>query len=324
MSEASPAESLQLRLVGIEYAGRDTRIYRLSRPDGGSLPPATAGSHITLLLPIPGSSALERAYSILEPGMLPTEYVIAVKKEPSGRGGSAFIHEKLQVGDVLGVRAARNQFPLVEEAPVSILVAGGIGVTPLIAMAERLTQLRRPFELHVAFRGADHAILSKQLDRLHPVFWHFDDTAGGFFPMAAKIAAAPRDAHLYCCGPTSMIQSFLECGAADGRNKDLLHVEYFSPASAGAAAGSFVVELARSGRTFVVPPGKSILEVLREAGVSTLSNCEQGVCGACEVKVLEGVPDHRDAVLSPTERKEGRSMMICCSGALTDRIVLDL
>jgi tetrachlorobenzoquinone reductase len=323
LPDTSPA-SLDLRLTGVEYAGRDTQVCRLSRPSGGTLPPAAAGSHITLALPLSSSACLERQYSILEPGDALTEYAIAVKREPAGRGGSAFIHDKLRVGEVLRASAPRNHFPLLEAAPTSILIAGGIGVTPLIAMASRLTELGRSFELHVAFRGADYEILPKQLRRLPNVSKHFDDVAGGPFPIAATVAAAPREAHLYCCGPSSMIQAFLECASADRREEALLHVEYFSSTSAPATAGSFIVELARSGRAFTVPPGASILRVLQEAGVSTLSNCEQGVCGACEVRVLEGVPDHRDAVLSPRERKEGKSMMICCSGALTDRLVLDL
>lgn len=317
---ASATEDLQLRLTGIEYAGPDANLYRLCRPDGGTLPSATAGSHITLLLP----TGLERQYSIVVPGTALTEYVIAVKREAAGRGGSAFVHEKLRVGDIVTVRGPRNNFPLLEDAPASVLIAGGIGVTPLIAMASRLRDLGRPFELHVAFRAAEHAVLSQELARLPGVRHHFDDAAGGFFPMAAVIASAPRDAHLYCCGPAPMIARFLECATADSRGEELVHVEYFSAPTSPARDGSFVVELAKSGRTVTVPPGKSILHALQEAGISALSSCEEGVCGACEVKVLAGVPDHRDAVLSSSERKQGKSMMICCSGALTERLVLDL
>jgi ferredoxin-NADP reductase len=321
------AAALELRLTGIEYAGRDTSLYRFSRPDGGTLPPAAAGSHITLTLPLPGPGPAQRQYSIIRPGAGLTEYVIAVKREPAGRGGSAYMHDVLRVGAVLQVEPPRNNFPLLETAPASIFIAGGIGVTPLIAMARRLVELDRPYTLHVALRGAEHAILSREIDPLPHVSRHFDDTAGFFFPMSATIAAAPRDAHLYCCGPAPMIESFLACAAADNRDDASVHVEYFAAPIAPAAPateGSFIVELARSGRIFTVPAGTSILNVLREAGVATLSNCEQGVCGACEVKVLEGIPDHRDAVLSPAERRQGKSMMICCSGALTDRLVLDL
>lgn len=319
-SAEGPHERLQLRLTGIEYAGRDTNLYRLARPDGGTLPPATAGSHITLLLP----TGLERQYSVIAPGAALGEYVIGVKKEAAGRGGSALVHERLKVGDIVTVRGPRNNFPLFEDAPASLLIAGGIGVTPMIAMASRLAALGRSFELHVAFRAAEYAVLSQELDRLPNVHRHFDDAAGGFFPMAAVVAGAPRDAHIYCCGPTPMIDRFLECAHADGREDGSIHVEYFSAPATAPRDGSFIVELAKSGRTLTVPPGKSILNVLQEAGISVLSSCEEGVCGACEVKVLAGVPDHRDSVLSVSERKQGKSMMICCSGAATEKLVLDL
>jgi len=313
-------ETLSLRLTGIDYAGRDTNLYRLARTDGSALPPATAGAHITLLLP----NGLERQYSLVRAGTDIAEYLIAVKREAAGRGGSAFMHDSLRVGDVIPVRAPRNNFPLIEDAASSLLLAGGIGVTPMIAMATRLAALGGTFQLHVAFKGADHALLSRELDRLPNVHRHFDDAAGGFFPMAARVASAQRDAHLYCCGPAAMIEAFLDCARADGRDPGSVHVEYFSAPVKTALGGSFVVELQRSKRTLTVPPGKSILQVLQEAGVAALSSCEEGVCGACEVRVLEGIPDHRDAVLSADERKQGKSMMICCSGALTDRLVLDL
>lgn len=319
-SDRNLPENLRLRLTAIEYAGRDTNLYRFSRPEGGTLPPAPAGSHLTLMLP----NGLERQYSIVLPGAAPADYTIGVKREAAGRGGSACVHDKLRVGDIVTVRAPRNNFPLIEDASASLLIAGGIGVTPMIAMASRLQELGRKFEFHVAFRGAEHAILAQELDRLANVHRHFDDAAGGFFPMAAVIAGAPRDAHLYCCGPTPMIETFLQCARSDARDEGSIHVEYFTAAASAATEGSFIVELARSGRTLTVPPGKSILHVLQEAGVSVLSSCEQGVCGTCEVKVLAGVPDHRDAVLSSSERKEGKTMMICCSGSLTDRLVLDL
>lgn len=323
-TEFSPAPSLQLRLTGREYAGRDTQLHRLARRDGGTLPPAPAGSHITLALPLTAGAPAQRQYSIIRPGDVLTEYVIAVKRERAGRGGSAFLHDTLQVGDLLSVQAPRNNFPLAEAAAASVLIGGGIGVTPLLAMAMRLRELGRPFTLQVAFRSEADAVLSKQLAAVPNVSVHFDDVAGGLFPMSAAVVTAPREAHLYCCGPTPMIDAFLTCAAADHRDEAMLHIEYFSPIAAPASEGSFRVELARSGRVFTVPPGKSILQVLQEAGIATLSNCEQGVCGACEVKVLEGVPDHRDAVLSPAERRQGKSMMICCSGALSERLVLDM
>ncbi|HEX7710704.1 MAG TPA: PDR/VanB family oxidoreductase, partial [Sphingomonadaceae bacterium] len=234
------------------------------------------------------------------------------------------MHDRLRIGDAIHVRAPRNDFPLAEGAPFSVLIGGGIGITPLLAMARRLSELGRPFRFHAAFRDRDNLLLGNRLADVPHLKFHFDDEAGELFPMADAVAAAPRDAHLYCCGPAPMIESFIDQAKADGRDGRAIHFEYFTAPAAPAADGSFTVALARSGIELAVPPGKSILETVRAAGVAAPSSCEQGTCGACETRVIEGIPDHCDAVLSPKDRREGKSMMICCSGALTDRLVLDL
>ena len=151
---------------------------------------------------------------------------------------------------------------------------------------------------------------------------HVDAEAEAVLDVAAIVAAAPDAAHLYCCGPASMMAAFE--AATAGRPAGHLHVEYFSAAPPAPIEGGFVVALAKSGREFVIPPGTTILETLRKAGLTLTSSCEQGVCGACETRVLEGVPDHRDLLLTPAEKASNRTMMICCSGALSDRLVLDL
>jgi ferredoxin-NADP reductase len=311
---------LALRVVGIEYGGIQTNLYRFARADGGTLPAAAAGSHVTLNL----SSGISRQYSLIVPGDAPTDYLIGVKREEQGRGGSAFIHDQFRVGDIVDVLPPQNNFPLDEGTGPALLIGGGIGVTPIIAMATRLQELGRSYDMFAAFRSDHHAILTGLLDKIPDVTVHLDEATGAFFPMAETVAAAPRDAHLYCCGPSPMIEKFLECARMDGRDENLVHVEFFAANDEAATEGNFVVELAQSGLSLEIPPGKSILEAVRDAGVSVPSSCEQGVCAACETKVLEGVPDHRDAVLSASERKAGKSMMICCSGSLSKRLVLDL
>jgi ferredoxin len=151
---------------------------------------------------------------------------------------------------------------------------------------------------------------------------HVDEEAGGFLPIAALVADAPADAHLYCCGPAPMLGVFET--ACTGRDSGTVHVEYFAQKYEQALEGGYTVELARSGASHVVPPGKTILQVLKDAGIDVTSSCEEGICGACETKVLAGTPDHRDAILTERERAANKSMMICCSGALSDRLVLDL
>ncbi len=319
-SSPGSAQELTLRVIGIEPAGRDTRLFRLEDALGQALPGAEPGAHITLIME-PG---LERQYSLLHPGSAPATYDVAVRREAAGRGGSAFLHERLQLGDTIAALAPRNDFALEEAASTSVLIGGGIGVTPLIAMAERLTKLGRSFSFHAAFRSPADSLLAEELAQFPQLIRHIDDEAGGYLPLAQIIAQAPREAHFYCCGPAAMIDSFLACARADGREEAQIHVEYFTAQQPPRAEGSFIVELARSGLTLTVQPGKSILETVREAGVEAVSSCEMGTCGACETKVLEGIPDHFDAVLSPKDRREGKSMMICCSGSLSDRLVLDL
>lgn len=315
-----PDAGLTLRLIGIEYAGVQTNCYRFASPDGAALPAASAGAHITLKLP----NGLQRQYSLVSSGEGLREYIIGVKREANGKGGSICVHDQLRVGDLIEVLPPQNNFVLNEEAANTVLIGGGIGVTPLISMARRLSDLDRPFRFYVAFRSHHHALLGSVIDQLPNVTMHYDETEGSFFSMANAIASAPRDAHLYCCGPGPMIETFLECAKLNGRADDHVHVEFFEAVDEAATEGNFTVELVRSNLTLDIPPGASILDVVRDAGVDVPSSCEKGVCASCETKVLEGVPDHRDAVLSPAERKAGKSMMICCSGSLTKRLVLDL
>jgi ferredoxin-NADP reductase len=311
---------LLLAVTAIDFVGRDTKRFRLASADGAPLPPISAGAHLVLELP----TGAARQYSIIHPGSGLSEYAVAVRKEDKGRGGSAWMHDCVSVGDRLEVSSVRNDFPLAEQAPNSLLIGGGIGVTPLIAMAEALRALGRSFTFYAAFRSRDHLLLAEELTRIGGTRLHFDAEAGELLPLKAIIAAAPRDSHLYCCGPAEMIASFLQHAREDGRDEEVIHYEYFSAPAAPPQDGTIEVELARSGVTILVPPGQSILDAVREAGIPANSSCEQGTCGACEVKVLEGEPDHFDAVLTPKERKNGDRMMICCSGALSRRLVLDI
>ena len=316
--ERLAGDRLTVRLVAVEYAARNTNAYAFERLDGGVMPGAEAGAHITLILP----NGFERQYSLLRTEAAPTRYWTAVKRDPASRGGSAYIHDHLRVGQTLQIAPPRNNFPLAEDAGHSVLFAGGIGVTPILAMARRLQTRWRSFETYYACRAPEDAAFAAELQAAGPTHLHLDDQAGRVFDIAAAVAAAPPAAHLYCCGPNPMLTAFE--AATQGWPSDQIHVEYFSGREAPDTAGGYVVELARSKRTFAIAPGKTILDVLRAGGVDVASSCEEGVCGACETKVLSGVPDHRDVILTREERAENRTMFICCSGAKTDRLVLDL
>jgi ferredoxin-NADP reductase len=308
-----------VRLNAIRYVARDTSIYELTNVAGTPLPPYAPGAHIDLHLP----NGIVRQYSLLEPEPSGESYSIAVKRDPASRGGSRSVHEELRVGQTLTISAPRNNFPLVENASHVILLAGGIGITPIWCMAQRLHKLGRSWALHYACRSrADMAFLDA-LAEMGKAHFHFDDeNQGKVLDVGSIVAGAPRDAHLYCCGPTPMLQAFEQATASWPRAQ--VHVEYFTPKPQPAKKGGFVVELARSGQEFVIPEGESILQVLLNAGVDVDYSCELGICGACEQRVLAGTPEHRDAILSEEEQAANTRVMICCAGCKSERLVLDL
>src|SRR5438874_1436516 len=212
---------------------------------------------------------------------------------------------------------------LTEDAAHTVLIAGGIGITPIWCMVQRLAELGRAWQLHYACRSrADMAFLDA-LEKMVGAQFHFDDEAAGkFLDVAGIVGAAPQDAHLYCCGPTPMLKAF-EAATADCP-REQVHVEYFTAKVEPARKGGFTVELARSGQEFFIPEGRSILEVLLDEGVDLDYSCELGICGACEQRVISGIAEHRDSILSEEEQAENRRVMICCAGCKSERLVLDL
>jgi len=321
MSEhaVSVEPTFQARLVAVRYAARDVNLYEFARPDGATLLDVEPGAHIDVALP----NGITRQYSLISPGPAPDRYTVAVKRDPNSRGGSRFMHEELRVGQLVTVTGPRNNFRLDESAEHTVLIAGGIGITPIFCMVQRLQALQgRPWTLHYSCRTRAEAAFLRGLEHCPEVRLNFDDESGRVLDLAAVVAQAPARAHLYCCGPTPMLTAF-ENATADWPTEQK-HVEYFTAKEAPALEGGFVVELKRSGRKFVIPPGKSILEVLRDAGMDVSYSCEQGICGACETRVLSGVPDHRDSVLTPAEQAANNTVMICCAGSKSERLVLDL
>jgi vanillate O-demethylase ferredoxin subunit len=316
-------ETLRVRVKSATWEAENILSLELRPVDGAILPPFTAGAHIDLQLP----SGLGRSYSLINPQSERHRYVIAVQNDRASRGGSRYLHDGLRVGDVLTITPPRNDFALVEDARHVVLIAGGIGITPLWAMVQRLGDLGRSFELHYAVRTRAQTAFIEPLTALMAsggrVDLHVDDeTSGAMLDLGTIIARAGADAHLYCCGPAAMLGAF-EAATAD-RPRDRVHVEYFTSQEPAATEGGYVVELARSGRVFTVKPGKTILETLLDAGLEPAHSCREGVCGTCETTVLHGVPDHRDMVLTDAEHAANRTMMICCSGCKGDRLVLDL
>lgn len=319
------ADIIEVRVAAIERQAIGIVSLELV-PVTGELPPFTAGAHIDLHL----DNGLVRHYSLMNPQDERHRYVIAVQREAAGRGGSAYVHDALRPGTVVRIGTPRNNFTLNEAAAHTILIGGGIGITPLLSMAARLRSLGRSWTLHYCARTREHAAAKSLLAAYAGNVHHnFDQEPGGtMLDLDALVAAAPPFTHFYCCGPLPMLNAFER--AMSARPPEFTHVEYFSAKGADAAdagsnaKGGYSITLARSGRTLEVEDGKTILDTLIEAGFDVAYSCMEGICGSCETQVLEGVPDHRDLVLGAAEKAAGKTMMICCSGCKGDRLVLDI
>jgi ferredoxin-NADP reductase len=311
---------LLLRVQAMRYEARGVLSIELSDPEGQTLPEYAPGAHIDLHL----ANGLVRSYSLFGAPEIRDRYVVGVLLDRASRGGSRFIHERLRVGDMLTVTTPRNHFELAETASHSVLVAGGIGVTPLLCMARRLAERGRSFSMLVCARSRAEAAFTHELSALgDAVRLRFDDEAGGPPDLQALLASEEASTHFYCCGPGPMLDAFEAACAAHGYAN--VHVERFAATEvAPAQDGEYTVGLARSNKELRVPAGKSLLDALLEAGVNVEHSCREGVCGACETRVLEGVPEHRDSVLSKDEREANQSMMVCVSGCKGKRLVLDL
>ncbi len=296
-------------------------------PPARALPAFAAGAHIDLHLTTP-DGPLVRSYSLLNDPGETHRYCIGVHRDPRSRGGSRHVHEVLRPGQVLTLSAPRNHFPLDERAPFNVFIAGGIGITPLLGMIERSRALGIPWRLHYSARTRPHAAF---LDRLAAwdrqgggqVLLNFDREPGGkMLDLRRLVADLPDGAHVYCCGPRPMLEAFEQATA--GLPPGRVHREYFAAKGSPGTGGGYSVALARSRRTLAVPEGKSLLDCLIEMQIEPPFSCREGVCGTCEVRVLDGTPDHRDLVLSDAERAANDRMMVCCSGARSPMLVLDL
>jgi len=313
---------LKLRLRQIRLEAEDIASYELVSATGQALPAFTAGAHIDLHLP----EQMVRSYSLLNDPAETHRYVIAVQHDKEGRGGSAWMHTRPRVGDVLQAGAPSNDFALADTAAPAVLIAGGIGITPLLAMARQRQRGQRPWQLHYAARSARAAAFVDELAALdagaQAVQLYLGDSGEARMPLAAIVAAAPPEAHLYCCGPARMIDAFV--AACAGRPAAQVHTERFAASSAAATAGGFELVLQRSGRRFTVPEGKTILDTLLDHNVDVQYACSAGVCGTCRTRVVDGTPDHRDDYLSDEEKACNDAIMVCCSGARSQTLVLDL
>ncbi len=292
----------------------------LRHAGGGELPAWQPGAHLDLLL----ADGLERQYSLCGDPADRDTWRIAVLREREGRGGSAYVHDRLTAGSALRVRGPRNNFPL-RSASRYLFVAGGIGITPILPMLHAAHAAGAQWSLLYGGRRRASMAFAEQLatryeDRvlLRPQ----DET--GLLDLPGFLGAPHPDTAVYCCGPGPLLDAVTDYCAASGWPEPAM--ERFQPKEleAGAENRSFEVVLSRSGLTLTVPQDASVLETVRAAGVEVLYSCTEGTCGTCETDVLEGDPDHRDSLLTAEERAAGETMMICVSRCRGDRLVLDL
>ena len=316
-SATSAGGLISTRVVAIRFLTEAINIYTVQRLGSEVLPAWQPGAHIDIYLP----GGLLRQYSLVEYDMEPGQYQVAVKREAKGRGGSREAH-RLQVGQIVEISAPRNKFPLALSSAPSILFAGGIGITPILSMARRLHLEGRPWALHYCCRSRDDMPFRAVLEAFSEAHLHYDDeNPGRFLDLSKIVADAPSNAELYCCGPGTMMEAFE--AATVNWPPGQVHVEYFANTLPPRIGNGFVVKLARSGHEFLIPEGKTILAVLLENGIPAPHSCEEGVCGACEMRVISGEPEHHDMVLTDAEKNANKSLMICWAGSKSDRLVLD-
>lgn len=318
---------MQALVFKVQYEAPDIVSIEL-RPDNpeNAFPIVEAGAHIDLHL----GNGLVRSYSLTNPGDT-DRYVVAVLKDRRSRGGSTYVHEKLRIGQVVSIGVSRNYFKLDETVTMSVLLAGGIGITPIYAMLKRLSVLKRNATLIYCARSRVEAAFVAQIQTLVDasgtdlaVIFHFDDEHGGPPNLEQLLGGYAKDTHFYCCGPAPMLDAYEQ--ACERLGQHHVHLERFEATGIPSeeVAEGYAVELKKSGRTVWVEPGIALLDALIEVGIRPDFNCREGVCGACETRVISGDVIHRDHILTKQEWSANKSMMICVSSCRTGRLVLDI
>ncbi|WP_434694901.1 oxidoreductase [Pseudomonas sp. Z1-14] len=297
---------------------------RFVSEDSAGLVPFEAGAHLSIYLP---DIEAWRQYSICSDPCELDFYEIAVLKDPKSRGGSVLVHATAVEGAVFDVEGPNNNFPLDESAECSMLFGGGIGITPMIAMAARLKELGKKFKLHYFSRSEENAAFVDDLRGAYEpenIFFHFGGReAAQKLDLFRDLPAPTTTTHCYICGPQGFIDWIITAVKQAGYPNGNIHREYFS-ADVTYSGNSFDVECANSGVTVTIGPDDTIARVLAKVGIKVDVMCEEGVCGTCMTNVIEGEIDHRDQFLTDEERREGALICVCCSRANSPKLVLDI
>jgi vanillate monooxygenase ferredoxin subunit len=317
-------ENIAVKVVRKTREAQDIAGFELAQADGGALPAFSAGSHIDVQLP----GGLTRQYSLCNDSGEQHRYRIAVLRDPASRGGSVAMHDTVREGDLIQISAPRNHFPL-QHAERSLLFAGGIGVTPLLCMAQRLAAIGANFHMHYATRSVERTAFRDEIMAspfAKKVSFHHDDgDAAQVLNVPEALGAFDAGTHIYVCGPGGFINHVVQVAQGMGWPAAQIHVEHFAAAPQDHSTdAAFDVKIASTGKTCTVPAGESVVQALAKHGIEILTSCEQGVCGTCITRVLEGEPDHRDLYFTDEEKAKNDQFTPCCSRSRTPVLVLDL
>jgi vanillate O-demethylase ferredoxin subunit len=317
----------ELKIAEKHEEAENIFIFELVDRTGRKLPPFAAGSHVEMRI---GDNI--RHYSLAGSPSDDSRYVIAVQREQSGRGASRTLCDEFQVGQLVPVSSPKNHFKLKETTMPSLLIAGGIGITPIVSMALQLWSEGKPFELHYAARSRQRMAFRSYLQdtpfasRVH---FHFsEESETGRLDLAATIGSVPRESHVYVCGPSALIDATTTLAKQLGKPAETVHFERFSGirtvANGRCDASSFLLQIRSTGKRIPVSAGETAAQALLAAGIALPVSCEQGICGTCVTRILEGVPEHNDGYLTDEERRANMLFVPCCSRAQSDVLVLDL
>lgn len=321
-----PNPTLQVRIARKHTEAQDICSLELVPLDGHSLPPFTAGAHIDLHLP----GGLVRQYSLCNDPGDSARYMVGVLRDAASRGGSAAVHEQLGEGQQITIGVPRNLFALHAGQPARhLLLAGGIGITPILAMARQLSRDGADFALHYCARSRERMAFADLLQSMPwagQVHLHLDDAGEAARLDLARLLATPEPGlHLYVCGPKGFMDAALGQARAAGWDEAQLHYEFFAgEAVQREGDAGFEIELASTGQVVRVGPEQTVVQALAGIGVEVQTSCEQGVCGTCLTRVLSGEPEHRDMYLTEDEQAACDQFLPCCSRAKSQRLVLDL
>jgi vanillate O-demethylase ferredoxin subunit len=315
---------LSVRVARKRKEAHDIVSFELVAADARLLPPFSAGAHIDVEI----ARGLIRQYSLCNDPTEQHRYVIAVLRDPQSRGGSAALHDTVGEGDVLNISEPRNHFPLTQ-AKRSLLFAGGIGVTPILCMAERLARIGADFGMHYCTRSEERTAFRERIAAspfADKVMFHHDSGAPEQkMPIADILARPAPGTHLYICGPAGFIDLVVDTAKQAGWTGDQVHLEYFGATARDSSADQqFEVTIASTGKVYAIPAHQPVIRVLADNGIAIPMSCEQGICGTCATRVLAGVPEHRDLYFTDDERARNDQFTPCCSRSKSAMLILDL